>query len=102
MARSNSSQNREQEPTGVVKLWIRVSEFLRRNLMSVVVFVLTGAWLSVSWVVYLFERKAEGANIVSYAEGVWWGIVTFLTVGYGDRYPVTLGGRFFGGILMLA
>jgi voltage-gated potassium channel len=33
---------------------------------------------------------------------LWWGIVTLLTVGYGDKYPVTIGGRVVAGFLMVA
>jgi voltage-gated potassium channel len=32
---------------------------------------------------------------------MWWGICTVTTVGYGDRFPVTDGGRICGAILML-
>ncbi len=67
-----------------------------------VVSALLSIWLGLSWVVYRLEYLAEDANITTYGEGVWWGIVTFLTVGYGDRYPVTSGGRFAGSLLMMA
>ena len=32
---------------------------------------------------------------------MWWAIVTVTTVGYGDRYPVTEGGRMVAAVLML-
>jgi voltage-gated potassium channel len=52
------------------------------------------------FLVVSFEGKAEKANITSVADGIWWAIVTIATVGYGDRYPVTLPGRVIGVILM--
>jgi voltage-gated potassium channel len=52
--------------------------------------------------VYLFERIAEDSNIHSFWDGIWWAAVTIGTVGYGDKYPITLGGRSVGLILIFA
>ena len=37
----------------------------------------------------------------SFGEGLWWGVVTWSTTGYGDFYPVTIEGRILSGIYMV-
>jgi voltage-gated potassium channel len=69
---------------------------LFRVLIAACVTLLTGAWL-----VLLFEENAKTSNIHSYPEALWWAIVTVTTVGYGDRYPVSPGGRVVAAVLML-
>jgi voltage-gated potassium channel len=39
------------------------------------------------------ERAAEEPNITDFGDALWWSAVTITTVGYGDHYPVTTGGR---------
>lgn len=48
------------------------------------------------------ERHAADRNIRSFGDAVWWSVVTICTVGYGDRFPVTLQGRAIGVGLMIA
>jgi voltage-gated potassium channel len=69
---------------------------LFRVLIAAAVTLILGAWL-----VLLFEDKAKGSNIHNYPDALWWAIVTVTTVGYGDRFPVTEGGRTVAVILML-
>ena len=40
------------------------------------------------------------ANICSLGDGIWWSFVTVTTVGYGDYFPVSNGGRILAGVLM--
>ena len=47
-----------------------------------------------------FEQDAQGANITTGGDALWWGYVTATTVGYGDQYPVTTGGRIAGTLML--
>lgn len=50
---------------------------------------------------YDAERTAEGANITSLPDALWWAATTVTTVGYGDRYPTTTYGRLVAVALMV-
>ncbi len=47
-----------------------------------------------------FEAQAENANIKTPQDALWWAYVTITTVGYGDRFPVTVEGRLIAVVLM--
>ncbi len=54
-----------------------------------------------SFLVLQFESRSPDSNIKTGADAIWWGFVTITTVGYGDRFPVTLAGRLVGLFVML-
>ncbi|XP_070182997.1 potassium voltage-gated channel subfamily KQT member 1-like, partial [Littorina saxatilis] len=45
-----------------------------------------------SYFVYLAE-KDNGEDFTSYADALWWGVITVTTIGYGDTVPKTWMGR---------
>jgi voltage-gated potassium channel len=57
-------------------------------------------FLNLVIIVWGFENREAGANITTIWLGIWWGFVTVATVGYGDYYPITVGGRIFAVMLM--
>ena len=67
----------------------------RENLHKVALMVLL-LILCGSLAFWVFEPK------VSFADSLWWAVVTSTTVGYGDISPATFGGRMVGVLLMLS
>lgn len=51
--------------------------------------------------IYYFERDAQPEQFASVFHSLWWAVITLTTVGYGDVYPVTLGGRVFTFLILL-
>jgi voltage-gated potassium channel len=51
--------------------------------------------------IYYFENKAQPEHFSSIFDSLWWAIVTLTTVGYGDVYPITVGGKVFTFFILL-
>ncbi|MCK4715643.1 MAG: ion transporter [Candidatus Marinimicrobia bacterium] len=45
--------------------------------------------------IYFFENAAQPEQFKSIFHSMWWSIATLTTVGYGDVYPITTGGKIF-------
>ena len=51
--------------------------------------------------IYFFERDAQPDQFASIFHSLWWAMITLTTVGYGDVYPVTVGGRVFTFVILI-
>lgn len=57
------------------------------------IFIILVLMLASSLCMYSLEHDAQPENFANAFSGVWWSVSTLLTVGYGDIYPITVGGR---------
>ncbi|MEO1691762.1 MAG: ion transporter, partial [Cyanobacteria bacterium J06631_6] len=51
--------------------------------------------------IYYFEHEAQPEVFSSIFNSLWWAVATLTTVGYGDVYPITAGGRVFTFFVLL-
>ena len=72
----------------------------RNQIMSslLMVFMLM---LSASLCMYGLEHEAQPEVFSDAFSGIWWAMSTVLTVGYGDIYPITTGGKIIAIIIAL-
>ncbi|SJN58778.1 ion transporter [Vibrio ruber] len=84
LARYNAAMRR------IHRAFIIAKEELTLFLMaSLIILYLAGVGI------YYFENPAQPAAFCSVFHSLWWAVATLTTVGYGDIYPITVGGKIF-------
>ncbi len=64
--------------------------------------VATGFLLFIAAVgIYYFENPAQPEQFKSIFHCLWWAVATLTTVGYGDIYPITVGGKIFTSFIVI-
>ena len=63
-----------------------------KQILSSVVMVII-LMVAASLCMYSLEHEAQPEVFKNAFSGIWWSASTLLTIGYGDIYPITVGGR---------
>lgn len=75
---------------------------LRRERFFVVAFITTAVIIICAVAAFVFEHSQVDSSIRSLWDGIWWAVVTICTVGYGDKYPISNGGKIVALGLMIS
>ncbi|MBL0742764.1 ion transporter [Chryseolinea lacunae] len=84
-----------------LKIFKRVLTERKEQLVLSFLFILF-ILVIVSFIMFYVEREAQPDKFSSIPATMWWGIATITTVGYGDMVPITVWGKFLGGIFAIA
>lgn len=81
-------------------LWKSFSLHKRKSSIYILTFISFLMIFISSVGILLIESHAPNANIKNAGDAIWWSLATITTVGYGDHYPITTGGRVLASIMM--
>lgn len=71
-----------------------------QEIVALVILSLMLVYLSACGI-HFFERNVQPEKFGSILDSMWWAVVTLTTVGYGDAFPVTPGGKVFTAFVTL-
>ncbi|MBO4750103.1 MAG: ion transporter [Lachnospiraceae bacterium] len=80
-----------------------VAEVLKERMNQILssIFMISMLLMASSLCMYSFEHDIQPDKFKNAFDGIWWSLSTVLTIGYGDIYPITIGGRVMAIIISL-
>ncbi|MBS92051.1 MAG: potassium channel protein [Rickettsiales bacterium] len=81
--------------TLLIVLWDQRKSFGAAFFILFIVLIISSSGM------YLVEKDVQPEKFGSIPQSMWWSIVTLTTVGYGDVFPITSLGKFFGSIIII-
>lgn len=90
LARYNSAMQRLGKAFYIVK-----DEFVLFGIVTIMLLYLSAVGI------YYFENEAQPEQFKSIFHSLWWAVATLTTVGYGDAYPITIGGKVFTFLMLM-
>lgn len=78
---------------------LRTIQEITRHPLFIVVLGITILVTIGSTLIIFFESEVNN-QFLAMGDAIWWAVVTMTTVGYGDKVPVTPGGRIIGIVIM--
>lgn len=73
----------------------------QRDHLAIAVYMCSLSLIFITFVVYFIEHQQPNSDFTSIPKTLWWGIVSLLTIGYGDMVPTTTIGKIMASILLL-
>jgi voltage-gated potassium channel len=83
-----------------LKLFVQALSAVRNELKFTLFLSILTILFSAS-AIYFLESEAQPEKFSSITESIWWATVSLATVGYGDVYPITVGGKAFAAVISL-
>lgn len=83
-----------------VRIFSNLFRTFKRYSVPKVLIILVFIMIAGSVGILLLEEGNQ--HFETFQDGLWWTFVTITTVGYGDKYPVTLGGMILAAVIMVA
>ena len=83
-----------------LKLFVKALKGVQNELKFTLFLSVLAILFSASAIYYL-ENESQPDKFSSITESIWWATVSLATVGYGDVYPITVGGKVFASIISL-
>lgn len=73
----------------------------QRDHLAIAVYMCSLSLIFITFIVYFIEHQQPNSDFTSIPKTLWWGIVSLLTIGYGDMVPATTIGKIMTSILLL-